>query len=185
MIVKKHKPIKFINTCGCIVDEKELEQAILWYTDKPVCGTKKIFMHGNYPAVAIYKEKIHVHRLLMMYWQNRKLLRNEYVHHIDENKLNAMKSNLCLIEVGKHQSMHNKGKVFSENHRALISEANRRRAGRIKFKKRVHIDLVELQKMASSGASISSMARYFKCDRWTIKNRLYENPELLKGDGNA
>lgn len=47
-------------------------------------------MFGNYPAVTIFKEKIHIHRLLMMYWNGiRKLDKNTYVHHINENKLNA------------------------------------------------------------------------------------------------
>ena len=130
MIVKEQKPIKFQNTCGCLVDEKELEKAILWYSDKPVSGTKKIFMYGKYPGVAIYKEKIHVHRLLMMFWLQRRLARNEYVHHMDENKRNATKQNLQLIEQAVHQSMHNKGRNFSVIHRQRIAEGNRRRAQR-------------------------------------------------------
>ena len=31
MIIKQQKDIRFINDCGCIVDENELSSAILWY----------------------------------------------------------------------------------------------------------------------------------------------------------
>ena len=107
MIVKHQKEIQFINDCGCLVDLTELAKAIQWYSDKPVARVKHIYMYGNYPAVSIYKEKIHVHRLLVMYWENRLLNPSEYVHHHDGNKLNALKDNLSIMEQRNHQSLHN------------------------------------------------------------------------------
>ena len=65
MTVKTQKKIEFNNTCNCIVDYNELENAILWYVEKPVQSIKKIYIHGNYPAITINREKIHIHRLLM------------------------------------------------------------------------------------------------------------------------
>lgn len=135
MIVKERKPITFYNNCSCLVNETDLEKAINWYSDKPVTRSKKIFLHGNYPAVAIYKEKIHVHRLLMMYWLDRKLKTEEYVHHKDHNKLKATKDNLEIMEQSKHQSLHTKGRKFTKEHRQKISEANRKRKG-IKYIKK-------------------------------------------------
>ena len=112
MIVNQQKKINFINDCDCIVDYEELENAILWYQDKPTSRLKHIYLHGNYPAVSIYNKKIHIHRLLMMYWNNIKMLsRKIYVHHKDENKLNASKDNLIFMEDIIHQSKHNKGKI--------------------------------------------------------------------------
>lgn len=61
LIVKEQKKLEFINDCHCIVDYAELEKAINWYSDKPTARLKHIYMHGNYPAVSIYKEKIHIH----------------------------------------------------------------------------------------------------------------------------
>lgn len=41
MIVKHQKPIEFVNDCDCLVDYKELEKAIIWYSKKPVVRLKK------------------------------------------------------------------------------------------------------------------------------------------------
>ncbi len=113
MIVKKQKPIKFINKCNCSVNFEELEKAIIWFSDKPTAQTKSIFLHGRYPAVSIYDRKIHVHRLLMMYWLNKDLDTKEYVHHLDGNPLNALRINLCLMSASEHQSKTNKGRTQS------------------------------------------------------------------------
>ena len=97
MIIKIQKPIKFNNTCNCIVDYDELEKAILWYSNKPVKSIKKIYIHAKYPAVTINRDKIHVHRLLMSYWLKAEIPSDFYVHHINENKLDARKENLAII----------------------------------------------------------------------------------------
>jgi hypothetical protein len=90
-----------------VVDEGELIKAILWYSSKPIARVKTVYVYGKYPAVSIYNEKIHIHRLLMMYWLNRKLSSEEYVHHKDENRLNALRRNLEIVGQSKHQSQHN------------------------------------------------------------------------------
>lgn len=183
MIVKKQKTIEFINKCNCIVDFEELEKAIMWYSNKPVTRLKSIYLHGQYPAVSIYQEKIHVHRLLMMYWNKRKLLSYEQVHHKDENKLNALRSNLEITLAGIHQSYHNKCKLFTSSHKEKIGLANKNRKG-MKMKKHVYIPLDELKMLIDSGYSINSIAKKFNCDWSTVKNRIYENPELLEDQGN-
>lgn len=129
MIVNKQKQIEFINDCGCIVDENELRNAILWYQEKPTAQNKHIYLHGRYPAVSIYREKVHIHRLLVMYWKNIKLLGRSYcVHHIDGNRLNATRENLELLPASKHLSLHNKGREPREEEVRRIKEINRRRA---------------------------------------------------------
>lgn len=127
MRAKTPKPIIFKNECECIVDYLELEKSILWFQDFNTHSKKKIYLLGNYPAVSIGNKKIHVHRLLMMFWNNRKLERNEYCHHIDGNKLNSLKYNLEIVECSEHQSMHNKGKTITEEHKEKIREYNRNR----------------------------------------------------------
>lgn len=179
MIVNYQKPIEFINDCGCLVDLKELEKAIIWYSDKPVARLRKIYMQGNYPTVSVYHEKIHVHRLLMMYWEKRELKREEYVHHKDENKLNALTDNLEIMPESEHQSLHTKGRVFSKEHRKKIGEANRKRKG-IKMRRKHHIPIDELKSYLESGKSINWIAKHFGVDWSTIKSRIYENPELLE-----
>jgi hypothetical protein len=179
MIVKEQKKIQFINDCGCLVDEPELAKAIQWYSDKPVARLKHIYIHGAYPAISIYKEKLHIHRLLMMYWENRVLNPTEYVHHCDGNKLNALKDNLSIIEQGRHQSLHNSGKSLSLSHRQKLSEANRKRKG-VPHKKRRHIPKIQMYALLASGMSINGIAKYYGVDWSTIKSRIYDNPELLE-----
>ena len=84
-MIKTQKKIEFINSCNCIVDYEMLKKAMLWYSSKPLYSQRAIFMHGNYPAVSIYDEKIHIHRLLMMYKLQSDIDTNYYVHHIDGN----------------------------------------------------------------------------------------------------
>jgi len=116
MIVKKQKPIEFVNQCDCQVDCRELEQSIKWFSRKPTARLKTIYLYGDYPAVSIYEQKIHVHRLLMMYWLKRDLDRREYVHHRDGNKLNALKANLGIVSAGEHQRDTNIGRQQTSEH---------------------------------------------------------------------
>lgn len=179
MIVNKQKPIRIINNCKCIVDYDELRKSILWYTDKPVARIKTIYLYGNYPAVSVYEEKIHVHRLLMMYWMKKKLKFNEHVHHKDHDKLNCSKDNLFIIEASKHLSMHNEGKKLSPDHRQKISKANRLRKG-IKKKKRYNLPIREIASFLQKDKSINWIANHYGVDWSTIKSRIHDNPELLK-----
>ena len=110
MICKEKKDIVFINDCNAIVDEKLLRSAICWYSSKPVCKFKHIYMYGNYPAVSIYDKKIHIHRLIKMYLIGTDIEKGFYVHHKDGNKLNATEENLEIVSESEHQSFHNKDK---------------------------------------------------------------------------
>jgi hypothetical protein len=179
MIVKHQKEIQFINDCGCLVDLIELAKAIQWYSDKPVARVKHIYMHGAYPAVSIYKEKLHIHRLLMMYWEDRILSGMENVHHHDENKLNALQGNLLIKNQSEHLSEHNAGRPLSLSHRQKISESNKKRKG-IPHKKRRNIPLVQMYAQLATGMSINKIAEIYQVDWSTIKSRIHDNPELLE-----
>ncbi len=52
-----------------------------------------------------------LHRVLMEQEIGRKLNRKEHVHHIDENKLNNVISNLKILSISEHMSLH-----AEENH---------------------------------------------------------------------
>jgi len=178
MTVKTQYPIKIDNQCGCIVDEGELTEAILWYTDGPVQSIKKIYISARYPTVSIRDEKVHVHRLLFSYWAGRRLLTIENVHHKDENRLNASKDNLSLILGGVHQSLHNKGKLLTDSHKAKIGKANHKRRG-IAIKKSAYAPIGEIRTMLNQGISINRIAKSLGVDWSTVKNRIIQNPELL------
>ena len=129
----KQNPIIFNNTSHCIVNGNLLAKAILWYQIEPTFSNKKIYMYGKYPAVSIGKKKIHVHRLLIMYWHRKILKSSEYVHHKNGNRLDCTIGNLEIMDAKKHQILHNKGKTISDEHKKAISEANRKRKG-MKYK---------------------------------------------------
>ncbi len=116
MIVNKQKPIEFINECGCIFVSQDLANAIKWYSPNPVTRIKTIYLYGDYPAISIYEQKIHVHRLLMMFWLKRELDCSEYVHHGDGNKLNDLRGNLTIQISSEHQRIANEGRKQTPEH---------------------------------------------------------------------
>ena len=168
MIVKKQKKIEFINDCGCVVDYGELEKAILFRCDKPTARLKHIYLHGNYPAVSIHKEKIHVHRLLMMYWIG--------------NKLNSIQENLSIVLNSAHLSGHNKGRQLSDEHRVKISENNHKRKGIRHRKTRDDVTYESVINLSKKGFSINKIASILNCDWTTVVARLNEpdNPEVTE-----
>lgn len=176
MICKEKKDIIFKNDCGAIVDENLLRSAICWYSSKPVCKIKHIYIHANYPAISIYDKKIHIHRLIKMYLLGTDIEKGYYVHHIDGNKLNALSENLEIISASEHQSFHNKHKILSEEHKNKIANANTKRKG-IKMKKRVKMP--NLDKYIKQGLSVNEISKIYKCSWNAVKNRIHENKELL------
>lgn len=184
-MIKQQRKIKFINDCDAIVDTIELEKAILWFQKSFTASKKHIYKHGEYSCVSIQKQKIHIHRLLMMYWLNTKIPKEYHVHHENGNKLDNRKENLSLIINRTHLSQHNKNKEVSENTKKLIREANKRRRG-LKFgitKKGVSFQ--KIWELYKKGFSINKISKTLKYDWKQVKiriNEIKENPELL-GEG--
>jgi len=180
MTVKKQRPIKLINKCNCKYDEDILIKAMLWFADRPQCSIKYVFISGVYPAVSIHGVKIHVHRLIATYLNKEIITSSIHAHHKDGDKLNALVSNIELVDASKHMSIHNSGKKLSEEHKRKISEANRRRKG-IKLKRKYNIPFKDLKRFLKKGKSISFIARKYGCSRMVIQQRIFENKHLLEG----
>lgn len=183
MIIKQQKDIRFINDCGCIVDENELSSAILWYQKEPTMHIKHIYMHGSYPAVSIHKVKIHVHRLLMLYWNNGFIPPEKQVHHKNGNKMDARRCNLILLNAGEHQSMHKKGKKISDNTREAIIRSNHSRKGCRMKRKRGDITPNMVLELKNLGMSFNKISKLYGLDWSCVKQRymdaIHDNPELL------
>ena len=184
MIVTEQNPIKFINDCGCIVNEAELDKAILWYQRTPTAQTKHIYMHGAYPAVSIHKEKCHIHRLLMLYWNGGAIPDNKQVHHKNGNKKDASRTNLVFMDAGEHQSLHNKGKAISQNTRDGIRAFNHSRKGGRMKRKRSDVTPQMVLQYREEGLSFNKISKITKLDWGCVKQRyidaIHDNPELLK-----
>lgn len=184
ILVKEQKKIYFKNDCNAIVDYEELENAILWYSEKPTISKKHIYMHGLYPAVSIGKEKIHIHRLLMMYWLKSKIPSEFSVHHINGNRLDASKENLSVILNSAHASKHNKGKKVTDNVRNHMIEFNHTRKGIRQPNRRKDVSYQTVKELYDKGYSINKIANELGTDWSTIRARLkdiFDNPEILKG----
>ena len=123
-IIKKQKEIKFNNECNCIVDYKMLQEAMIWYLGKKSASVKKIYLMHNYPSVSIHNKKIFVHRLIYQYYYDVKLDVLEWVHHINENKLDARIDNLKMMTAQEHQSHHAKGRPLTDSQRKGIIKYN-------------------------------------------------------------
>lgn len=186
-MVKEQKQIYFINDCGAKVDYNELANAVLWYAKSPLMDQKHIFMYGKYPAVSVHKEKIHIHRLLMMYWLDSNLPKCYFVHHIDGNKLNALKGNLSLVFCSTHQSYHNKGKIISDEQRERIREFNHMQKGK-RRKYKVQISAKQVYDLKIQGYSFNKISKILGLDWGCVKQRyddfIHDNPDLLGGDTN-
>ena len=185
MKVIQQKQIKLINDCGCLLDEDELISAILWYQKKPTAQRKHIYMHAAYPTVSIHKEKLHIHRLLMLYWNKGNIPIHKQVHHKNGNKLDARRSNLILVDAGKHQSMHNKGMDLSQATRDAIIKSNHLRKGCRMKRKRDDVTPKMVLEYKNKGLSFNRISKMTGLDWSCVKQRyedaIHDNPELLKG----
>lgn len=184
MIVKEQKEIEFINDCDCLVDYNELSKAIMWYQNKPTAKLKHIYIYQNYPTISIYDKKLHIHRLLMMYWNNNKSLDKEiYVHHIDGNKLNALRNNLTVMINIEHQRMHNIGKINTERQRLATINSNHKRKGIKKGIIKSNITYQKIWDLYQKGYSINKISKILCYDWGQVKiriNEIHDNPELLE-----
>jgi hypothetical protein len=182
MIIKTQKPMEFNSPPEVIYDVRDLKKAILWYSDKPVCRLKNVYLHGRYYAVSIYEEKIHIHRLLMMYWIKSDIPTNQCVHHKNGNRYDNRKENLELIDVSDHASNHNSGKTLTEQHKKKIALANRRRRG-VKLKRKYQFKEDELIDIHRGEQTRNSVAEKYGCDWETVDRHyrefIHENPDLL------
>lgn len=168
------KKIRFINSCGVIVEYALLEKAMLWFSEGNLRSPRKIFIHGVYPAVSIFYRKAHIHRLIMLYLHKEiAFQRNDHVHHKDGDILNCMVSNLEIISASEHLSGHNKNRVFSEKHKKAIGEASKKRKG-MKMK-RVHtFKKSDLKKCINRGISRKELTIKYGCSLTTVNRNMKE-----------
>lgn len=76
---------------------------------------------GEYTRILVNGKYLREHRYLMEKMLGRKLLKCEYVHHIDGNTKNNNISNLVLMKDGQHTILHIKGKpnLGSRKHKVV------------------------------------------------------------------
>ena len=141
-------------------------------------------MHGSYPAVSIHKVKIHVHRLLMLYWNNGFIPPEKQVHHKNGNKMDARRCNLILLNAGEHQSMHKKGKKISDNTREAIIRFNHSRKGCRMKRKRGDITPNMVLDLKNAGMSFNKISKLYGLDWSCVKQRYMDAIQLdLKNAG--
>lgn len=122
---------------------------------------KKIFLYGNYAAVSIGRDKIHVHRLIGLYLIGRRRCNNHF-HHINSNKMDNRSVNIACVEPQIHISRHNKGRKPSTNAIRQTIAANHRRKGYRTNPHRGDVTPEQVYKMRIAGFSFNQISLYFR-----------------------
>ncbi len=91
---------------------------------KPL-GSRRISKRG-YVFIRTEEGWIQEHRIIMENILNRKLTKDEIVHHKDGDIQNNKEHNLCLMKHGEHSTYHNTGKIFSEDRKNKIGESKKK-----------------------------------------------------------
>lgn len=176
--------IKLTNTCGAIYDPCLLREAIIWYAaSTPIYRNKKVFKYGNYAAVSIGKEKIHIHRLIGLYL-NKSRKCDRHFHHINGNKMDNRAENVECIDPRTHLSRHNKGRKPSPNAIIKTIEFNHKRKGVRKIPYRSDVTPKQVYEMVTSGLSFNQISTHLRLSWSSVKQRyedfIHDNPDLLK-----
>lgn len=90
-------------------------------------GNAKINSYGYY-QIKSRKEGNngkYLHRLVFEDYYNCKLDKNDVIHHIDGDKLNNHPANLICMSQKAHGLLHNKDRIFSEEHKQKLSESHK------------------------------------------------------------
>ena len=182
IMVKTQRPIKFIIYCGAIVDINLLEQAILWYANAPTTSIKHIFKHGRYAAVSIFKEKIHIHRLIGLFIAKSKKCADHF-HHKNGDKMDNRVDNIERINPSIHISKHQKGRKICASQRAGILRFNHSRKGTRTKPHRPEVTPQMVFDLHSQGLSFNQISLKLNIDWGCVKKRyedfIHDNPELL------
>ena len=124
----------------------------------------------------------------MMYWNNiKELSTNVYIHHKNENKLDATKNNLMFMQSSEHQSKHNKGKTISKEQKNSIINSNHKRKGIKKGIIKKDVSYKKIWELHQKGYSINKISKELNYDWQQVKtriNEIHDNPELLKESKN-
>ena len=91
-------------------------------------GTAKINDKGYYKISSVKEgnRDKYLHRLVFEDYHDCNLDGNDVIHHIDGDKLNNHPANLICMSKKAHTLLHNKGKIFSDEHKQRMSENNAR-----------------------------------------------------------
>jgi len=170
----------FTDKSNSIFDSRELEKALFWYTGKQNKNTRSVFMYGAYPAVRVKTKKLHIHRLLMMYWLQDKINKKYYVHHRNGNKRDASKENLELMRRDEHGHDHNVGRIVSKEAREKIAESNRRRKGIRTNRRRTDVTPAMVFTAHSFGKSFTEISKELKLDRKAVIQRYNDCEDFIK-----
>ncbi len=120
----------------------------------------------------------------MLYWNNGIIPDGRQVHHRNENKKDASRDNLTLIDAGIHQSLHNKGKSISQSTKDAIINFNHSRKGCRMKMKRTDVTPQMVLDYKNRGMSFNQISRLTGLDWGCVKQRymdaIHDNPELLE-----
>lgn len=78
----------------------------------------------KYKKIRINNKLIDEHRFIMEKHLDRKLKKNEVIHHINGNKKDNRIENLKVMSLSEHSKIHHEGKKLSKETREKIKKSN-------------------------------------------------------------
>lgn len=155
----------FINECDCKFNPLDLEEAIIRRANKDGKAVKesyRITLRGDYPSICIAHNHYMIHYILGEYYFGK----NEVIHHIDGDKLNATRENLIPMTVSEHIRNHEVHKYVSEEHKKGFGN----RVAHIIRRDDVTCETVK--ELRIKGMTIQQIASELKCGYNTICRRI-------------
>lgn len=167
--VEKQIPMKFDNACNCIFDEEVLFNAIdleCKIRNKYREYEYKIYLHNGYPCISIGHDKVRIHNLIGK-WMYGNIRKGYVIHHRDNNKLNALESNLDYLSNSEHTKLHMGGKDYRSEEGKWKGVNSAREKN---YKKEITKE--EIEEMLKQGKTKTEIAKHFQCGVNTIYRRL-------------
>ena len=103
---KRDNPIKYIDNSG--------KNNPMWNKKPHNYNENGSERKDGYIRITINKKRVLKHRYIMEKFLNRKLFKNEIIHHIDGNNKNNELKNLIILTQSEHSKLHNKNGRFSK-----------------------------------------------------------------------
>ena len=160
--------MEFKNKCDCIVNYKDLEEAIInqvYIDNKKIKDRYTITLWGGYPTICIAHTHYRIHYLLGKYYFSG-YDKQKSIHHKDLNKLNSLKDNLELVTNSEHIKLHKIYRYVDEEYQKSYG------VRMVDIIRRNDVTIENVRLLRDMGLTIKEIAEKLSCGINTVNRRL-------------